>query len=439
MLDSMTTTPAFVRNGRLDILAINALGRALYARSFDDPDAGRRTWPGSASSTRAPRDFYPDWDDAAHTTVALLRTEAGRDPYNRDLTALVGELATRSDEFRTRWAAHDVRLHRTGTKHFHHPVVGAPRPRLRRHGPARRPRADPHRLHRRTRLARRRTACGCSPAGPRPSRAPTPPTRLTTPRPARTSDATAQARQPHRQGTRRAASPATSTSPRSTTASEPSRMTVALVRFTPGAHTNWHPHAVGQTLHVTEGVGLVGTRDGTVLRIRAGDTVVCPPDEDHWHGAAADTFMSHLAMLEANPTAATPPPGSNRSPRTSTRRPMSRPMTTEPTAAPAPDEPAAGSTAIRVRIAETVLTARLRDVPASRDLIARLPLTLTFRDFNGVEKISRLPRELSMDGVPTGDDPAPRDIGYYAPSGDLVFYYGDVGYFPGLSGWVSST
>ena len=82
---------------------------------------------------------------------------------------------------------------------------------------------------------------------------------------------------------------------------EPSRMTVALVRFTPGAHTNWHRHAVGQTLHVTEGVGLVGTRDGTVLRIRAGDTVICPPDEDHWHGAASDTFMSHFAMLESLP------------------------------------------------------------------------------------------------------------------------------------------
>lgn len=82
---------------------------------------------------------------------------------------------------------------------------------------------------------------------------------------------------------------------------DPSRMTIALVRFTPGAHTNWHRHAVGQTLHVTEGVGLVGTRDGTVLRIRAGDTVVCPPDEEHWHGAAADTFMSHLAMLEHLP------------------------------------------------------------------------------------------------------------------------------------------
>jgi quercetin dioxygenase-like cupin family protein len=86
----------------------------------------------------------------------------------------------------------------------------------------------------------------------------------------------------------------------------PSRMTVALVRFTPGARTNWHRHAVGQTLHVTEGIGLVGIRDGSVVRVRAGDTVVCPPDEEHWHGAAADTFMSHLAMLEARPDGGDP-------------------------------------------------------------------------------------------------------------------------------------
>jgi quercetin dioxygenase-like cupin family protein len=86
----------------------------------------------------------------------------------------------------------------------------------------------------------------------------------------------------------------------------PSKMTAALVRFTPGARTNWHSHAVGQTLHVTEGVGLVGTRDGSVVRIRAGETVVCPPDEQHWHGAGADTFMSHLALLEAKPDGSDP-------------------------------------------------------------------------------------------------------------------------------------
>ncbi|MDN5766819.1 MAG: cupin domain-containing protein [Humibacillus sp.] len=86
----------------------------------------------------------------------------------------------------------------------------------------------------------------------------------------------------------------------------PSRMTAALVRFTPGARTNWHSHDVGQTLHISEGVGLVGTRDGTVVRARSGDTIICPPGEEHWHGATADTFMSHLALLEANPDGSDP-------------------------------------------------------------------------------------------------------------------------------------
>jgi transcriptional regulator with XRE-family HTH domain len=133
IVESMVSTAAFVRNGRLDVLAINALGRALYAPVFDDAVSNASVSDGSGRTANLARfnfldprsrDFYPDWDKAAHTTVALLRTEAGRDPHNRDLTALIGELATLSDEFRTRWAAHDVRLHQRGTKTFHHPVVG---------------------------------------------------------------------------------------------------------------------------------------------------------------------------------------------------------------------------------------------------------------------------------------------------------------------------
>ncbi|MHA7984820.1 (R)-mandelonitrile lyase [Rathayibacter sp. CAU 1779] len=79
---------------------------------------------------------------------------------------------------------------------------------------------------------------------------------------------------------------------------EPSRMVVSRVRFTPGAHTAWHSHAQGQTLHITEGVALIGTRDGTVIRAVPGQTVYTPPGEEHWHGATADLFMEHLAMLE---------------------------------------------------------------------------------------------------------------------------------------------
>jgi len=82
---------------------------------------------------------------------------------------------------------------------------------------------------------------------------------------------------------------------------EPSRMVVAQVRFTPGARTNWHSHAVGQTLHVTDGIGLVAARDGTVIRMRPGDTVWTPPGEEHWHGATSGNVMCHLAMLENLP------------------------------------------------------------------------------------------------------------------------------------------
>jgi transcriptional regulator with XRE-family HTH domain len=123
ILDGMTEVPAFVENGRLDVLAANSLAQALYAPAFADParpaNLGRFNFLNPRAHT-----FWDDWERAANDTVAMLRAEAGRDPYNMSLTELVGELSTRSDDFRTRWAAHDVQLHRTGTKHIHHPVVG---------------------------------------------------------------------------------------------------------------------------------------------------------------------------------------------------------------------------------------------------------------------------------------------------------------------------
>lgn len=97
-----------------------------------------------------------------------------------------------------------------------------------------------------------------------------------------------------------------------------------------------------------------------------------------------------------------------------------------------PTQPAANETPIRITIGQTVLTARLWDNAAAHDLVTLLPLTLTFRDFNRVEKIADLPRKLSTEGLPPGDDPLPGEIGYYAPWSNLVFYYGDVGYFNGI-------
>jgi hypothetical protein len=123
MIDTMTTAVATVCNGRLDLVAVNPLGRAVFSPVLDaplQPANMARFW---FLDPRA-QDFYPDWTTIADTTVALLRTEAGRDPYNRALTDLVGELATRSEAFRTRWAAHDVRVHLTGAKQLRHPVVG---------------------------------------------------------------------------------------------------------------------------------------------------------------------------------------------------------------------------------------------------------------------------------------------------------------------------
>jgi transcriptional regulator with XRE-family HTH domain len=123
VLDSMIGTAAFVLNWRLDILAANELGSALYAPVYADPVRPSNTARFTFLDPLA-NDFFREWDRVANDTVALLRAEAGRNPYDRRLSELIGELSTRSDDFRVRWAAHDVRIHTTGMKLLHHPVVG---------------------------------------------------------------------------------------------------------------------------------------------------------------------------------------------------------------------------------------------------------------------------------------------------------------------------
>jgi hypothetical protein len=123
ILDGMTTVPALVRNGGMDVLAANTLGTALYSPAFAKPirpvNLARFCFLDPAATS-----LYVDWDAFADANVALLRAEAGRHPFNHKLTDLIAELSTSSEAFRRRWAAHEVRLHRRGTTRFHHPVVG---------------------------------------------------------------------------------------------------------------------------------------------------------------------------------------------------------------------------------------------------------------------------------------------------------------------------
>jgi transcriptional regulator with XRE-family HTH domain len=123
MIDAMTALPTVVQNERLDIVASNQLGRAFYSEMYVQPQRPTNFGRFLFLDPRS-RGFYRNWDDAARQTVALLRSAAGRAPYDRDLSDLIGELATRSDDFRTLWAAHDVRLHHSGSKQVHHPIVG---------------------------------------------------------------------------------------------------------------------------------------------------------------------------------------------------------------------------------------------------------------------------------------------------------------------------
>ncbi|AGP30280.1 MmyB family DNA-binding protein [Corynebacterium terpenotabidum Y-11] len=122
MLDAIST-PAWVRNGRSDFLAANTLGRALYSplltSSIRPPNTARFLFLDPCS-----RDFYLQWDVIGQQMVASLRAEAGRHPFDRPLTDLIGELSTRSDEFRHWWGAHEVFTHGAGSKRIHHPEVG---------------------------------------------------------------------------------------------------------------------------------------------------------------------------------------------------------------------------------------------------------------------------------------------------------------------------
>jgi hypothetical protein len=132
LLAGMSGVVAFVQNGRLDVLAVNTLGRALYVDLFDGVDHASGLGPDGRLPNHAryifldPRaiDFYPDWGLVAATSVAMLRTEAGHELEDRALNELIGELTARSDVFARLWGAHDVKLHTAGTKHFHHPFAG---------------------------------------------------------------------------------------------------------------------------------------------------------------------------------------------------------------------------------------------------------------------------------------------------------------------------
>ncbi|MBF4616291.1 hypothetical protein ITJ56_17220 [Curtobacterium sp. VKM Ac-1376] len=123
LLDVVTDAPAMIINNRQDIVAANALGWAMHANLVDTP-ARPMNFSRFIFLDPQARNFYQDWQRAAHTNVAILRREAGRTPNDKDLAALIGELSMRSDDFRELWAAHDVRRHYAGVKAFRHSVVG---------------------------------------------------------------------------------------------------------------------------------------------------------------------------------------------------------------------------------------------------------------------------------------------------------------------------
>jgi transcriptional regulator with XRE-family HTH domain len=151
-LDAITGAAAFVSNERLDILAANPLGSALYSELYDAPVRPVNTARFVFLDPRAEAS-YADWDRIATETAAILRSAVGRDPYNRELSDLIGELASQSEAFRTRWATHNVRFHNSGVKQLPPSRRRRSDPQLQPARPRRRPRADDLHIRRRSRFA----------------------------------------------------------------------------------------------------------------------------------------------------------------------------------------------------------------------------------------------------------------------------------------------
>ena len=124
VLDAMTDAPAWVRNGRHDIVAMNQLARALYSPVLADPERPANTTRFVYLHPEAAQEFFVDYDRIANDAAAMLRLEAGKNPHDKGLIELVGRLSTSSELFRQRWASHDVQFHRSGRKRLRHPVVG---------------------------------------------------------------------------------------------------------------------------------------------------------------------------------------------------------------------------------------------------------------------------------------------------------------------------
>jgi hypothetical protein len=124
VLDAITDAPAWIRNGRHDVLAMNQLARALYAPILADPRRPANTTRWIYLNPEAAEEFFVDYDQITRDAAAMLRLEASHNPHDEELVALIGELSTRSELFRQRWASQDVRFHRSGRKRLRHPVVG---------------------------------------------------------------------------------------------------------------------------------------------------------------------------------------------------------------------------------------------------------------------------------------------------------------------------